>query len=104
MIPSLANTIGHVNKKPSYTMDELFDINVAKMAYKKLWNQVWVENDVDIILCPGAQHTAVPHDTYGLPIYTFVWNLLEVCHCQSYLLQTLIDDSILASSFRSVAK
>jgi amidase len=79
MITSLAKTIEFVNKKPSYTMDELFDINVAKMTYKKLWNNIFAENDLDVILCPGAQNTAVPHDTYGLPIYTCVWNLLEVC-------------------------
>lgn len=87
MINSLAKTIEFVNKKPSYTMDELFDINVAKMVYKKLWNNVWVENDLHFILCPGAQNTAVPHDTFGLPIYTCVWNLLEVCYCEQYLIK-----------------
>lgn len=78
MIPSLVKTIGIVNKKASYTIDELFDINAAKMAYKAQWNKVWVDNELDVILCPGAQNTAVPHDTYGLPIYTCVWNLFEV--------------------------
>ena len=81
MINSLAKTLHLVNKKPSYTMDELFDINVAKGAYKNLWNRVWVDNDLDVILCPGAQNTAVPHDTYGAPVYTCVWNLLEVSRC-----------------------
>ena len=80
MIPSLAKTIDAVNKKPSYTLDEVFDINVAKMGYKKLWNQVFAEQNLDVILCPGAQNTAVPHDTYGFPPYTCVWNLLEVSH------------------------
>jgi amidase len=83
MIPSLAKTIEGVNKKPSYTMDELFDINVAKATYKKLWNEVWVQNALDVILCPGAQNTAVPHDTYGIPPYTCVWNLLEVRHSET---------------------
>jgi amidase len=81
MINSLAKTLHMVNKKPSYTMDELFDINVAKGAYKTLWNRVWVDNNLDVILCPGAQNTAVPHDTYGGPVYTCVWNLLEVSRC-----------------------
>ena len=78
MIPSLAKTVHLVNKKPAFTMDELFDINVAKVAYKASWNKIWVDEALDVILCPGAQNTAVPHDTYGLPIYTCVWNLLEV--------------------------
>ena len=78
MIPSLAKTIHLVNKKPSYSMEDLFDLNVARIVYKKLWNQVWVENKLDLILCPGAQNTAVLHDCYGEPVYTCVWNLLEV--------------------------
>jgi amidase len=78
MIPSLAKTVNLVNKRPAYTMDELFDINVAKAAYKASWNAVWTSYNLDVILCPGAQNTAVPHDTYGMPIYTAVWNLLEV--------------------------
>ena len=78
MINSLVKTLHLVNKKPLYTVDELFDINVAKGSYKTLWNRVWADNNLDVILCPGAQNTAVPHDTYGGPVYTCVWNLLEV--------------------------
>ena len=78
MIASLAKTIHIVNKKPSYTMEELFDLNVEKIVYKALWNKVWIENNLDVILCPGAQNTAVLHDSYGEPVYTCVWNLLEV--------------------------
>lgn len=91
MIPSLAKTIDLVNKKPSYTIDELFDINVARATYKGLWNRVWAEHELDVILCPGAQNTAVPHDTYGLPIYTCVWNLLEVSHISVYTIYELTD-------------
>ena len=78
LIPSLAKTIDGINKKASYTLDEVFEINVAKGAYKSSWNKLFAENSLDVILCPGAQNTAVPHDTYGVPPYTCVWNLLEV--------------------------
>jgi amidase len=79
MIPSLQKTIHTINKKSSYTLEELFDINAAKALYRAAWNKVWVGNELDVILCPGAANTAVLHDNYGPPPYTAVWNLLEVC-------------------------
>lgn len=82
IINSLVKTLHMVNKKPSYTLDEVFEINVVKGTYISLWNKVWVDNNIDVMLCPGAQNTAVPHDTYGGPVYTCVWNLLEVSLCQ----------------------
>ena len=78
-IPSLQRTMETVVKKPEgYTLEELFDINVARGEYKTAWNKLWVNNKLDVILCPGAQTTAVPHDNYGVPHYTAVWNLVEV--------------------------
>ncbi|KAL4972618.1 amidase signature domain-containing protein [Aspergillus desertorum] len=32
-------------------------------------------------ITPGAQNTAVPHDTFGWPPYTVVWNLLDYPAC-----------------------
>lgn len=79
IIKSLVKTMHTVNKKPQgYTVEEIFDLNVAKSKYKAAWNKVFVENQLDVILCPGAAHTAVPHDEYGTPPYTALWNLLEV--------------------------
>lgn len=59
-------------------MEEVFDINLAWGGYKAAWHKLWTDNKLDVILCPGAENTAVPHDTYGIPTYTMVWNLLEV--------------------------
>lgn len=78
IIPSLQKTMHLVNKKPSYSLEEVFDLNVAKFGYKAAWNKIWVENELDVILCPGAANTAVLHDNYGAPPYTAVWNMLEV--------------------------
>lgn len=79
VINSLVKTMHTVNKKPQgYTVEEIFDLNVAKSEYKAAWNNIFVENQLDVILCPGAAHTAVPHDEYGTPPYTALWNLLEV--------------------------
>ena len=78
MIPSLERTQGAINKKEKYELDEVFDLNYAWGGYKAEWQKVWAESKLDVILCPGAENTAVLHDTYGIPVYTAVWNLLEV--------------------------
>jgi amidase len=51
----------------------------ARQRYADAWRRVWVEHGLDVVLSPGAQNTAVTHDTYGWPPYTLVWNLLDVC-------------------------
>lgn len=78
MIQALAKTEWTVNKRPHYSLEEVFDLNAARADYREAWNQVWIENKLDVILCPGAQTTAVLHDQYGFPPYTAVWNVLEV--------------------------
>lgn len=67
-----------VNKKDKYTLEEVFDLNIARSGYKAEWQKVWTDHKLDVILCPGAENTAVLHDTYGAPPYTAVWNLLDV--------------------------
>ncbi|EED14245.1 general amidase GmdB [Talaromyces stipitatus ATCC 10500] len=53
----------------------------ARFRYMESWRQLWVDNHLDAILTPGAQNTAVPHDTYGWPPYTLVWNVLDYPAC-----------------------
>jgi amidase len=54
-------------------------LHKARQRYADAWRRVWVEHGLDVVLSPGAQNTAVTHDTYGWPPYTLVWNLLDVC-------------------------
>ncbi|KAL4864260.1 hypothetical protein BDV12DRAFT_205843 [Aspergillus spectabilis] len=63
---------------PFEKMDEL---HLARHRYADAWRKVWVENSLDVVLAPGAQNTAVPHDTYGWPPYTLIWNLLDYPAC-----------------------
>ncbi|GAB1216663.1 hypothetical protein ATERTT37_005881 [Aspergillus terreus] len=56
-------------------------LHSARAEYSDAWRQTWVENGLDVILGPGAQNTAVPHDTYGWPPYTVIWNLLDYPAC-----------------------
>jgi amidase len=53
-------------------------LHVARQKYADAWRKAWVENGLDVLLAPGSQSTAVPHDTYGWPPYTLIWNVLDV--------------------------
>lgn len=53
-------------------------LHQQRQACLEAWRRVWVDNQLDVILCPGAQNTAVPHDTFGWPPYTQIWNILDV--------------------------
>jgi len=44
------------------------------------WRKLWNELKLDVVICPGAQHTAVKHDTYRYPAYTVFLNVLDVSH------------------------
>jgi amidase len=56
----------------------LTELAKARGAYSEAWRRTWTEYGLDVVLAPGAQNTAVKHDTYGLPPYTVMWNLLDV--------------------------
>lgn len=53
-------------------------LHVARERVCEAWRREWVEQKLDVVLAPGAQNTAVAHDTYGWPPYTVLWNLLDV--------------------------
>lgn len=59
------------------SLDELFDMNVARAGIVKAWHKIMVEMKLDAVMMPGYQATAVSHDTYGVPIYTVLQNLLN---------------------------
>ncbi|KAK8117214.1 uncharacterized protein PG998_005495 [Apiospora kogelbergensis] len=45
------------------------------------WRRAWLENGLDVILAPGAISTAVPHDAFGVPVYTAAWNVTNYPAC-----------------------
>ncbi|EFQ27304.1 amidase [Colletotrichum graminicola] len=46
-------------------------------GYADDWRKTWRTYKLDVVLGPGATSTAVPHDTYGVPVYTAMWNVLD---------------------------
>jgi amidase len=59
-------------------LDDVWRLNVEVDSFREEMFQCWRSAKLDVLLCPVAQHNAVPHDTFGKPVYTFLWNLLDV--------------------------
>lgn len=61
--------------EPFEKMHRLYHLH---LEYLEAWRREWVRNGLDVILAPASQSTAVPHESYGWPPYTVLWNLLDV--------------------------
>ncbi|KAM0276602.1 hypothetical protein ACHAQH_006559 [Verticillium albo-atrum] len=56
---------------------ETIQITEVRAAYGAAWQKTWGDHELDVVLAPGATSTSVPHDTYGCPVYTLMWNVLD---------------------------
>ncbi|CRL26866.1 Amidase [Penicillium camemberti] len=61
--------------------ETILALHTARQRVHEAWRQTWVDQKLDVILAPGAQSTAVGHDTYGWPSYTVMWNVLDYPAC-----------------------
>ncbi|KAE8155155.1 amidase signature domain-containing protein [Aspergillus avenaceus] len=81
-IPSLEATYGKPPADPPQpTLRGLYEANVAKADYEARMRKMFIDNDLDIIISSGYQSPAPPHDTFGLPFYTVIWNLVDYPSC-----------------------
>ncbi len=80
LITSLTNGLQDLAELAGYkpTLEGLFDLNVQRSKMQATFRQIFTDNDLDVILLPGNQTVAPPHDTYGIPEYTVLANLLNV--------------------------
>lgn len=84
-IPSLRFTYDLEGKSAETTLREFFDYSAAKAKISKEMREVYLGNNkLDLIIGPGYQSTAVPHDTYGVPMYTVLANLVDVCFLSDF--------------------
>lgn len=60
------------------TLDNFMDLTAERSKFQAAWHKIFVDNQLDVLVAPGSQKTAVPHDTFQLPPYTAYWNLLAV--------------------------
>jgi amidase len=82
------------------SLDELWDMNVERSKIVRSYHDLLVEHELDAVLMPGYQATAVPHDTYGVTIYTVLENLLNVGALLTALLHELTHCSIRPEFYR----
>ncbi|PYH89311.1 amidase [Aspergillus ellipticus CBS 707.79] len=80
-IDSLAITYTVGESLPEPSLGELYDLNVRKQGIMDRMRRVWLDNALDVIIAPGYQSCAVPHDTYGMPVYTAFWSLVDYPAC-----------------------
>ncbi|ORY02840.1 amidase [Clohesyomyces aquaticus] len=56
-------------------------LNVKRHAIAESWRKMWKDERLDVVIGPPAQSTAVRHDTFGLPPYTLLLNVLDYPAC-----------------------
>lgn len=82
-IPSLATTNLPQSimpyEYPPMTLEGLYNLNEQRSHLKEEFRSIFLQNEIDAIIMPGYQGTAQPHDTFGFPAYTAVWNVMDVC-------------------------
>jgi amidase len=61
----------------SIDLDKLWDMNVERRKVLKRFHDIVISQELDAIIMPPYQATAVPHDTYGFPMYTILANMLD---------------------------
>ena len=71
--------------------DKIDQLHHARQTVADAWRKVFVAENLDVVLAPGAQNTAVPHDTFGWPPYTALWNVIDVCAPSSFFLSDQTD-------------
>jgi amidase len=65
-------------KQDVFSLDDVWQFTAEREDHREEWGKVWRENQLDVLLCPASRGTAVPHDKYGAPVYTLIWNFLDV--------------------------
>ncbi|PKX88929.1 putative general amidase [Aspergillus novofumigatus IBT 16806] len=80
-VPSLRVTYNADEPGPEPTLRELYDMNVRRSEVMAEVRKAFLENQLDVIIAPGYQSCAAPHDEYGKPLYTVFCNLLDYPSC-----------------------
>jgi amidase len=77
LIPSIATAVFPELKGWQASLDELWDMNVQRAKILRGYHDLYVGEKLDAVLTVGYNATAVPHDTYGVPPYTVLQNLIN---------------------------
>lgn len=78
MIPSIPSTAPPEILTYKASLDGVFDLHAAMRDIQKVIREMWIKLELDGLIMPVFQGTAVEHDAYGAPPYTVLANLLDV--------------------------
>lgn len=59
-------------------ISKIMALNNKRHAVSEHWRQLWNTYNLDAVIAPGAQHTAVRHDEYVIAPYTTFLNTIDV--------------------------
>lgn len=60
---------------PPKSIDDLYKLKASQQKVKAKATSLF--DNFDIIICPGNAGAAPPHDEYGIPPFTCIWNLID---------------------------
>lgn len=63
---------------PASGLERLAALNIKRKQIADTWRKLWIKYQLDAVIGPTAQNTALTHDEFGLPPYTLSLNLLDV--------------------------
>ncbi|KAL3446020.1 amidase [Aspergillus insuetus] len=58
-------------------LDSVWQFNRGREIFLQKWAEVWNDNALDVLICPGSRQVAPAHNHYGVPVYTIPWNFLD---------------------------
>lgn len=61
----------------SISLDDLQRLRGERSVHQQIYNDMWRENRLDVILAPVSSHTSLPHDQSKHLSYTVLWNYLD---------------------------
>ena len=78
LTPMIASMKARAEEMGPATLDDVWQSNISRDRIRDSWHAAMRKDNLDVILCPGHRAPGSIHDTYGVPYYTMIWNLLNV--------------------------
>ena len=79
MVPSVVKT--GLTTAPAKSIEDYFRLKHTRHLVCKKFNDLWVQNKLDVILTLPVPHTAIPFEEWLVIIYTAFCNLLDYSAC-----------------------
>lgn len=70
------SAVADLDKEPG--LPRLSGLRIKRSEIINSWRKLWQHHQLDAVVGPSAQNTAVEHDEFGIPPYTQLLNFLDV--------------------------